>query len=35
MAYYKEVEIEIRGLSRIEDHLSTLSSDKLLNPLIT
>jgi hypothetical protein len=41
MACYKEADIkdiremEIRGPSRIEDHLTTLSSNKLLNPLIT
>jgi hypothetical protein len=37
MAYYKEAdikEIEIRG-SRIEDYITTSSSDKLLDPLIT
>jgi hypothetical protein len=41
MACYKEAdmedirEMEIGGPSGIEDHLTTLSSDKLLDPLIT
>jgi hypothetical protein len=41
MARYKEVDIEdikemeIRGPFRIEDYLTTLSNNKLLDPLIT
>jgi hypothetical protein len=35
MAHHKEVEMEIGGPSGIEDHLSTSSSDELLDPPIT